>query len=99
MFTFGLFAQADGQNFKTKLDSPDDLAPCVKANSKNPDICLRALEDYAKKNPKKNFEIGKKARLEFSQSTALRFFEPALAANQDPKLCKDEDLGLAVLAG
>jgi hypothetical protein len=74
-----------------------DLDKCV-SRTYDSSHCLDRLEKFAKKNPKDQFEIGKRARLQFAHWVALRFFEPAM---QKPTAaqCADEDVGLAVRSG
>ena len=90
-----LAAQAQQAVFKTL----DDLDRCAAANQYDTGYCLPALEAYAKKNPKQNFQIGQRARLQFTSWVALRFFEPGLGKKPTPAQCGDPQLSLAVISG
>lgn len=90
-----LAAQAQQPAFKTL----DDFDRCAGENRYDTGYCLPALEAFAKKNPKQNFAIGQRARLQFTSWVALRFFEPGLGTKPTPAQCADPQLGLAVISG
>ena len=90
-----MLASADQLVFK----SLDDLDRCASENQYDTGYCLPALEAFAKKNPKKNFEIGQRASLQFASWVALRFFQPGLGAKPTPAQCSDPQLNTAVLSG
>ncbi len=90
-----MMATADPMVFK----SLDDLDRCAAENQYDTSYCLPALEAFAKKNPRKNFEIGQRARLQFASWVALRFFEPGLGVKPTPAQCADPQLSIAVLSG
>jgi hypothetical protein len=84
---------------QTAFKTLADLDRCAAENQYDTSYCLPALEAYAKKNPRQNFEIGQRARVQFASWVALRFFEPGLGAKPTPAQCADAQLNVAVLSG
>jgi hypothetical protein len=76
-----------------------DLDKCIVNHSDRPDVCLEALQNYAKRHPKELFAIGKRARLQFKPWVALEFFEPALGLSSTPAKCADGDVRSAIVSG
>ncbi len=81
------------------FESLDDLDRCAQRYSWDTGVCLESLQQYAKRHPKENFAIAKRARLQFKHWVALQFFEPALGKTPTATQCADEDLSLAVISG
>ncbi|WP_310488969.1 hypothetical protein [Chamaesiphon sp. VAR_69_metabat_338] len=76
-----------------------DLNKCIANHSDRADVCLEALQTYAKRHPKELFAIGKRARLQFKQWVALEFFEPALGSSPTTAKCADGDVRSAIVSG
>jgi hypothetical protein len=91
-------ASASAQKIKA-FETLDDLERCAQRNSWDTGVCLEPLQQYAKRHPKENFAIAKRARLQFKHWAALQFFEPALGKSPTAAQCADEDLSLAVISG
>jgi hypothetical protein len=96
MFVVGL-SEAVVAHDRSMLKSLADLDKCV--DRYDSDICLEALQKYAKAHPQELFAIGKRARLQFKHWVALQFFEPALGTTPTAAKCADEDVSLAIVSG
>jgi hypothetical protein len=81
------------------LKSLADFDKCIAKNSYDTDICLEAVQNYAKAHPPELFAIGKRVRLQFKHWIALQFFEPALGASPSASQCTDPDVSLAIISG
>jgi hypothetical protein len=82
-----------------KFQTLDDYERCARDYTYNANVCMDPLKAFAKKNPKAQFDIGKRVRLHNTHWVALQFFEPALGKKPKPEQCADEDVGLAVVSG
>jgi hypothetical protein len=77
----------------------DDIDRCAKTYQWDAQTCLDATHAYAKKNPKQQFEIAQRVRLNFVHWAALPFFDAALGKAPNSAQCADADVSLAVLSG
>lgn len=96
----GIVPVAYGQTIVVlPFNTVEDLDRCVRDNSRSVDICNDRLADLVKATPSLAFAAGKRARLKFNSQFALPYFDMAARSEPAQKICADEDVHLAVIAG
>ena len=80
-----------------KLKSVQAFELCMQEYSN--ETCFSGLEDFLKKQPSKNFEIGQLVAKNSHASKALPFFARAIGKNTGAALCSDSSVQSALDSG
>lgn len=93
----GADASAQGFNNVPPFTKLGDLETCSQQWNRS-ENCLSRLSDYVRMHPEEELAAARLVRLNYRPHAALAFFEGPIERNE-PGVCADKDLSLAVSAG